>query len=297
MGKTSVSFIPPIIKNNNIFTTNLEKVDLFSNYFADIFSIDDSNAQLPLMPATAGPYLDNIVCTPQEITKIISSIPNGKACGPDGITVRMLKLSSHFISDNLAEIFNYSLRSGKYPKNFKQANVTPLLKKGEKLDKHSMENYRGISLLSIVSKILERIVFIKLYDYLSSKGFFARCQSGYIKGDSTTNRLLQMTHEIYKSFSQGKDVIGCFLDISKAFDKVWHRGLLYKLEKAGIRGSLLKWFESYLLNREIRVVIEGCNSDWKEISAGVPQGSILGPILFLIYINDICDDIDTPICR
>ncbi|CAB4015541.1 Hypothetical predicted protein, partial [Paramuricea clavata] len=149
------------------------------------------------------------------------------------------------------------------------ANVVPIFKKGEPQLK---VNYRPISLLPCLSKICERIVFIRLYNLLLEIGFLYKFQSGFRPGDSTVNQLLYFVHQIYCAFEAGKEVRVVFLDISKAFDRVWHAGLLKKLEAIGIRNPLLQWFESYLENRIQRVVIEGQSSEWEKVGSGVPQG-------------------------
>ena len=137
-----------------------------------------------------------------------------------------------------------------------------------------------------------------MYNFLLEIGFLNPLQSGFRPGDSTVNQLTYLVHKIYYALEQGKEVRMVFLYISKAFDKVWHKGLLYKLELIGIRDPLLGCFRSYLSDRKQRVVIEGQSSNWQSINAGVPQGSVLGPLLFFIDINDITENLhsDCLIC-
>ncbi len=134
---------------------------------------------------------------------------------------------------------------------------------------------------------------MRLYNFLLEIHFLNPFQSGFRPGDSTVNQLVFIIHKIYQALEQGKEVRMVFLDISKAFDKVWHKGLFCKLEFLGVRDPLLKWIKSYLSERMQRIVIDGQSSDWMQIDAGVPQGSVLCPLLFLIYINDITSDLQS----
>ena len=167
----------------------------------------------------------------------------------------------------------------------------------KKESKNILKNYRPISLLPVCGKIFEKCIYNSLYSYLESNNILSKFQSGFRKGDSCISQLLAITHEIYSNFDAcpSLDTRGIFLDISKAFDRVWHDGLLYKLKLYGINGPLLNLLKSFLTNRFQRVVHNGQTSNWKEILADVPQGSILGPLFFLIFINDIADGIHSNI--
>ena len=239
---------------------------------------------LPAFEALTDMSLEVVNITVQDVFDQLQTLDTSKAYGPDGIPPRLLKEAMDILADPLSRLYNLSLRKERFPSMLKMANVLPIHKKD---DKDTCGNYRPVSLLSANSKIFEKIIFKYVFNYFKENLLISDCQSGFLPGTSTVTQLIEIYDSFCKAVSDGKEVRVVFLDISKAFDRVWHKGLLHKLKQFGINGSLLKWFEDYLKDRFQRVIINGQFSDWIKLLFGVPQGSVQGALLFLVFINDI----------
>ena len=231
---------------------------------------------------------------PEKLTSIIKSLNPNKAHGWDEISVRMIKISGDALIPPLITIFNNIITTGIYPTSWKKANIVSIHKKE---DKTLVKNYRPISLLPILGKMFEKCIYDSIYSYFESNNLFTSCQSGFRKGDSCVSQLMSIAHKIFLNFDTNPttDTRGVFLDISKAFDRVWHEGLLFKLKSYGITDNLLSLIKDFLSDRLQRVVLNGKASSWKEVLAGVPQGSILGPLFFLIYINELPTNMESQV--
>ena len=182
--------------------------------------------------------LNNVNFNEAKLLSFIQALDINKAHGWDKVSIRMIKICSESLLKPLINIFSYSLSLGKFPSDWKKANVVPVYKKG---DKSVIKNYRPVSLLPIFSKLYEKCIYDTLYNYFESKNLFSACQSGFRKGDSCVSQLLSITHDIFKGFDANPtlDTQGVFLDISKPFDRVWHEGLIFKLKSYGASGALL----------------------------------------------------------
>ncbi|CAB4012394.1 Hypothetical predicted protein, partial [Paramuricea clavata] len=259
-------------------------VELFNDYFSSIVSGSDKTTQTDNPSSPTDSNLSELILSPDDVLAALLSLDTNKATGPDEIPSRILKECAHQIAPSLCLLFNQSLRHGSLPEEWKLANIIPIHKKG---DISNAENYRPISLLCVTSKVLERCVLRNLRDYLMS--LINSAQHGFIPGRSCTTQLVEVLHYIGSILDSGKQTDIIFMDMSKAFDKVSHTALINKLQQNNNGGSLLQWFTSYLHDRQQRVTTLGATSSKKPVCSGVPQGSILGPIHFLLYVNDLPD--------
>ena len=234
------------------------------------------------------PDIINHIISATGIQHILSNLKPHKAAGPDTIPPTVLKELSHQISPILEIIFNKSLQTGQVPNDWKEANVAPIFKK---CDKHNPCDYRPISLTCIMSKCMEHILFLvsNIMQHLDSNKILYALQHGFLKKLSCDTQLISLFPDLSSNPSQTDMII---MDFSKAFDKVPHRRLQYKLNWYGIRGSTHTWIQNFLQGRSQRVVSEGSQSSSHPVLSGVPQGTVLGPILFLIYIyiNDLVEN-------
>ena len=287
--------VAPLRENNqdkdSMRFDDKQKADILQNQFSSVFT-REPNGEIPSFNRRTNAKLLRIAVTKDMVRKEILKLNINKSCGPDEIHARLLIALVDYISEPIALLLNKTFEAGEIPLDWKKARVSPIFKKGSR---HTAENYRPISLTSIVCKLMESFIKDAIMDHIKTYNLLSSKQYGFISGRSTTTQLLNYLDICIDTIVTGGVVDTIYFDFAKAFDTVPHRRLLKKLEAYGIDGMNLKWIEAFLSDRTQVVCVNGEYSEVTSVLSGIPQGSVLGPILFVLYINDLPESVKSDI--
>jgi hypothetical protein len=285
--KSSIGDIKTVASNCEItITDDAEQASVFNKYFSSVFTSYENDGQQNTENISTYNIFPEIEFSLEAINKKLDKINTTKSPGPDGLHPKILYEVRNEITYPLKLIFQLSLRDKQLPNDWTTANISAVHKKGKKSE---VSNYRPISLTSIPCKIMETFVRDYILDHFLSNELFSNKQFGFLKGRSTMLQLLHIMDEWTLSLEEGGQINTVYADFAKAFDKVPHCPLIHKLRSYKVNEDIIQWITSFLCYRKQRVKLNGCYSEWTDVISGIPQGTILGPILFIIYINDLPD--------
>ena len=282
--------IPTLTDGDFPADTNQDKAILLNNFFFSCFNRQCPPLASDFLGSTADEldplgFPQDLLCSEDAVAELLASLDPSKSSGVDGISAKMLRFAAYSIASSLSNLFNQSITTGTYPREWKLARIVPVPKSD--CPSTSVTGYRPISILSIVSKVLECHVKDIIDEFLAQSCPISDCQWGFMHHRSSVSALIAVFHDWLRALDSGHEVCVVFFDVKKAFDSVPHAPLLEKLSEIGLNPYIIKWIKSYLTDREQFVVVDGSSSNPLQVLSGVPQGSVLGPLIFLIYINDV----------